>query len=350
MAPPDCLELCCVEMGDTIFEALQAINEGNIEITFVLDTEKRVIGTLTDGDLRRALLGGAALQSPLAPFVRRQFIAVSPEISRAEVIDIMLSRRISQIPVLNTEGRLVGIHCLHETIGGEERPNWAVILAGGRGERLRPFTDSIPKPMLKVAGRPILERLILHIAGFGIRKIFLSINYLGEMIERYFQDGSQFGCEIHYLKEKKPLGTGGSLSLLPEIPQAPLLVLNGDLLTQVNIRDLLNFHSNGRYAATVAVHEYSHTIPFGVVDVNDDAISGLQEKPTMVWLANAGIYLLNPSLLQTIPKDCEFPLPALIERCVANREAVGAFRMTSEWTDIGRPAELRRANGDTEKR
>ena len=257
----------------------------------------------------------------------------------------MQSRWLSQVPILDEHGRLIGLHTLHEILGASPRDNWAVVMAGGRGERLRPLTDTIPKPMIQVAGRPILERIILHLVGFGVRRIFLAVNYKADLIESHFENGARFGCTIEYLREEKPLGTGGALSLLPAVPTDPILVLNGDLLTQFDVGSLLAFHTSGRYCATVGVHEYTHTVPFGVVDLEDDQIVQIREKPSEVWLTNAGIYVLDPAIVARVPRSSDYPLPALIEECLERKDPVGAFRIEADWIDVGRQTELTRARG-----
>lgn len=328
---------------------MEALDRGAVEIALVVGSGGTLLGTLTDGDIRRAILAGASLEDTASKFMSRRFTAVSPSTSRAEVLDLLRARLLGQIPIVDESGRLVGLHLLREILGAVSRPNWAVVMAGGRGERLRPITDSIPKPMIKVAGRPILERIVLHLVGFGIRRIFLSVNYMGDMIEGYFKDGAGLGCNIEYVKEEKPLGTGGALSLLPEKPDHPVLMLNGDLLTQFNVGNLLSFHAEGGFKATVGVHEYIHTVPYGVVEQEGDRITGIREKPTQRWITNAGIYVFEPELLERVPKDTYFPLPALVEECLDRGEAVGAFPIKEDWIDVGHPKELRRARGEGDK-
>jgi dTDP-glucose pyrophosphorylase len=343
----DRFNACRLQLGAPLRKALQSLDESALGIVLVEDQNRRVVGTLTDGDLRRALLRGATLEALVDDFLKRQFAAVGPNASRAEVLDVMQSRWLNQIPILDDDGRLIGLHLVHEILGGALRPNWAVVMAGGRGERLKPLTDTTPKPMLRIAGRPILERIILHLVGSGLRRIFLAVNYKADVIEEHFGDGSRFGCVIEYLRENKPLGTGGALSLLPMAPADPILVLNGDLLTQFDVGSLLNFHARGHHRATVGVHEYSHTVPFGVVEVDHDRIVQLREKPAHVWLTNAGIYVLDPDVVGRVPPDCDFPLPSLIEDCVDRNEGVGAFRIETDWIDVGRQAELAKARGLT---
>lgn len=345
----DRLQKIVIPENASVRSALEAIDRGAAEIALVLSEDRRLLGTLTDGDLRRALLRGASLGDPVLHFMQRSFTAVGVSVSRSEVLDLMRARTLEQIPILDDAGRLVGLHLLREIIGGEARSNWAVIMAGGRGERLRPITDSIPKPMIRVAGRPILERLVLHLAGFGIRRIFVAVNYMAEVIERHFQDGGALGCRIEYLRESKPLGTGGALSLLPERPRQPILVLNGDLVTQWDVGRMLAFHTEGRFRATVGIHEYVHTVPYGVVEIGEDGVVALREKPTVSWLANAGVYVLDPDLVERVPPDVHFPMPALVEECLDRHELVGAFRIEDEWVDVGRPQELKQARGEGEK-
>lgn len=254
----------------------------------------------------------------------------------------MQSLVIHQVPVVDESGRVVGLHLLHELLGGIERPHWAVVMAGGRGTRLAPLTESIPKPMVRVAGRPILERLILHLVGFGIRRIFLSVHYLADVISSYFGDGSKFGCRIEYLQESEPLGTGGALSLLKEKPSSPVLVLNGDLVTQANLADMLDFHGRGRFVATMGVRQYTHQVPFGCVELKGGQVVGLEEKPILDRSVNAGIYVLEPSLLGRVPKAA-YPITALFEECLERREPIGAFEIRDDWLDVGQRDQLKQA-------
>ncbi len=325
---------------------MEAIQRGRCWLALVVDRDRRLLGLLTDGDIRRALLAGAGLDDRAEPCVQKNFVSVSPVASRTEVLDLMRARSLNQIPIVDEQGKLVGLHLLREMIGAVLRPNWAVIMAGGRGERLRPLTDTIPKPMVNVAGRPILERIILHLVGFGIRRIFLSVNYLSHMIEDHFGDGSAHGCSIEYLRETRPLGTGGSLSLLPAKPEDPLLVLNGDLVTQFDVGSMFAHHAEGNYAATVGVYEYVHDIPYAVIDAVDGRLTRITEKPTMRWLANGGIYMIEPALLDRIPRDTAYSLPDLIGACLDRGESVGAFHIDDDWLDVGRHNELRRARGE----
>lgn len=329
-----------IPLTASIRDAMLGLERGSAGIVLVVDARRRLVGTVTDGDIRRALLAGKLPDSAIAPHVQRRFTAVNVGTGRAEVLDLMKGRAIEQVPILDIAGRLRGLHIMREVIGAVERPHWAVIMAGGQGMRLRPVTERIPKPMITVAGRPILERLVLHLVGFGIRRIYLSIHYLGNVIEKHFGDGSRFGCEIRYLREKKPMGTGGALSLLKQIPAEPVLVMNGDLITQADVAALLQFHQAGGYAATMAVRRYGHQVPFGCVEVNKGRVVRLEEKPIMERFVNAGIYVLDPALVREIPRRF-FPITDLFGACLARRKPVGAFEIEEEWLDIGQRDQLK---------
>ena len=330
-----------------IREVMQCIDRNSKGIALVVDGSGRLVGTVTDGDLRRALLKGATLEGAIEPYMGRNFTAVSLGTGRAEILDLMRARIIEQVPIVDQAGKLIGLHVMREIIGAVERPNWAVIMAGGRGERLRPLTDTVPKPMIRVAGKPILERLVLHLVGCGIREIYLSVNYLGEAIRKHFGNGAAFGCAVRYLQEDVPLGTGGALALLPARPENPLLVMNGDLVTQADIGAMLDSHAQGGHTVTVGVQEYSHTIPYGCVEVERERVIRFEEKPVVTRLANAGIYVLSPSVLARVPKDQNFPITALIEQAIALDEPVGAFRISEDWIDVGHKDQLRQAREGT---
>ena len=330
----------------SLLDAMAALDRGSMQIALIVDASERLVGILTDGDIRRALLGGAGLDAPLAGFVNRGFASVDGRVTRVEVLELMQARRIQQMPIVDASGRLVGVHLLHEVVRRDALPSWAVVMAGGKGTRLGELTKSIPKPMLRVAGRPILERLVLHLVGAGVTRVFLSINYLGHLVEQHFGDGSAFGCQIEYLREDAPRGTGGALALLPTPPTAPLLVMNGDLVTQVDVAAMLRFHESGRFAATLGTRLYTHDVPFGCVNVDDGRVTRFEEKPTLTKIVNAGIYVVSPELVARVPATGEFPLPALFDDCLARGERVGAFGIEGDWIDVGRQEQLKEARGE----
>jgi dTDP-glucose pyrophosphorylase len=336
------LEQASVSAAASLRDTMVRLNASGMGIALVVDEQQRLLGTVTDGDLRRALLAGASLDAQVIPFVQTKFTSVLPNASRIQVLELMQALGLGEIPVVDQAGRLEGLHLLRELLGRVVRPNAAVILAGGKGTRLFPLTSTMPKPMLKVAGRPIIERLILHLVGFGVQNIFISVNYLAHVIEDHFGDGARFGCRIRYLREEEPLGTGGPLALLPEPPTAPLLVMNGDLVTDFDIDGLLNFHRAGEYAATLSVRPYLHQVPFGCLHVQDNCVLRLEEKPTILQTINAGIYVLEPFLLERIPREA-FAITRLFEQCLERGEKLGSYPLTSEWIDVGMADQLRQA-------
>lgn len=332
-----------VPASATLRDALRAIDQGSLQVALACEPTGALLGLLTDGNIRRALLAGATLDSPVEPYLRREFIHLPPCESRATALDLMQSLRIKHIPILDQQRRLLGLHLMDYLISPVQLPNQAVILAGGRGQRLRPFTENLPKPMLRVAGRPILERLVLHLAGHGIRRITLATGYLAEMVEQHFKDGGRFGCQIDYLRENQPLGTAGPLGGLRPKPDHPVLVLNGDLVTQFDAQKMLRRHQQEGNILTVGVKIYSHQVPFGCVVVEEGRVTAIEEKPFLVRLVNAGIYVLDPSVVEGIAKDHPLQMPDLIALLLENDGRVGTFELTDDWIDIGLKESLEKA-------
>lgn len=342
------VDLSClkVDQGATLLEALRVIDRGAESIAFVTDATDRVVGTVTDGDIRRALLDGQTTDSCCLPAIMRaDFASVGPTTGRAEVLDIMRARDIGQLPIIDAEGRLVGLHTIGQMVSTVARPNPAVILAGGRGRRLGPLTESVPKPMIVVAGRPILERLILHLMSCGIREFYLSVNYLAEVIESHFGDGSAFGCRIRYLREDEPLGTGGPVALMDPLPTLPFVVVNGDLVTQCDVGRMLDFHEERGYSATVAGRPTTVTVPYGVIRSEGSDLLAIVEKPSEQILINAGLYVISPDIVPLIERGRDYPITDLLSECVRTGRKVGVFPVEDEWIDVGRPEELSRARG-----
>lgn len=336
----------CITPDKSLYECLQVLQRCGDGIVLAVDEAFRLIGTVSDGDIRRALLKGCDLETPVAPYIQENCYSVSPAVSRNEVLDIMQARWLEQVPIVEADGRVIGLHLLHEILGGSKRPNWAVMMAGGQGKRLRPLTKRIPKPMIKVAGRPILERLILHFVSYGIQRIFLAVNYMAHVIKDHFEDGSRFGCRIEYLREQEPLGSGGALSLLPAPPDQPLLLINGDLIVDVNLARLLDYHNQKNSYATMGVYQYYHQIPYGCINEKDGRLIHMEEKPMVQKLVNAGIYILSPEAVASVPTGAFFPITNLFEDALEKKLPCAAYTIEKEWIDIGRPQELKIATGD----
>ena len=341
----DALAACLVPDAGSVRDAMLALDRGAGRIALAVDGDGRLAGVVTDGDVRRALLAGASLETPLAGVLTRNPIAVGSGEGRAAVLELMRARRISAIPVVDARGVPVGLHLLHEFLERAERPTWAVVMAGGQGTRLRPLTDTVPKPMLRVAGRPILERIVLHLVGFGIRRVFLSVNYLGHVIEEHFGDGGAFGCRVEYLREEQPLGTAGALGLLPGPPPETLLLLNGDLVTSADLGSMLAFHASGRYDATIGIRRYLHTVPFGCIEREGSRVTALEEKPTLEREVNTGIYALEPAVVGMVRPGAPLSMPALIAQVLDAGRPVGAFEIEDDWVDVGQREQLAHARG-----
>lgn len=318
--------------------AMLAIDRGRLGIALVVDEQRRLVGVVTDGDLRRAILRGIPLDAPLSENMSRHFLFVRDCASAVTAVELMQLKGIRQVPVLDQEGALIGLYYLADILG-HARPNWAVVMAGGEGRRLRPLTSEMPKPMLPVGDRPLLEDIVSLLVSHGFRQLFLSVNYLADQIENYFRDGSEFGCQISYIKEEQALGTAGALSLLRARPADPILVINGDLLTDVDLSALVDFHSCSCAVATQCIREYLVQIPFGVVEFKDGYVTGTSEKPVSKIYINAGIYMISPQVLELIPCKTEMTMPDLLNQVRLKGCRVAAFPIRERWTDIGRPEE-----------
>ena len=336
----------CIRPDASLIECMRNMDITGAGIALAVDGEFRLIGTISDGDVRKALVRGCPLDSSIAAHINRNCYFVLPTVPRAEVLDVMQARRFEQVPIVDEAGKVIGLHLLHDILGNIERPNWAVVMAGGKGMRLRPLTEKLPKPMIRVAGRPLLERIILHLVSFGIHRIFLSVNHLASVIEDYFEDGSKFGTTIEYLREDHPLGSGGAVSLLPEIPEHAVLVMNGDLIVDANIADMIEFHSQNDFYATMGVYSYFHQVPFGCVEIEDNRLAGLEEKPILEKTVNAGIYVLSPQAVSDIPQNTYFSITTLFEDAIKDNRACGTFPVEREWLDIGTLQQLRQARGE----
>lgn len=346
-----------VSLSDTMLPSesslrncLAAMQATGFDAAFLVDSESRLIGVVTADAVREALVNGRDVDASAREIAAEPTAVAGPHDSRARAVDVMRAVGVSQVPVVDDRGKVVGMHASNGMIGTPRRKNWAVIVAGGFGKRLAPVTNNIPKPMVRVAGRPILEHLVLHLAAAGVRRIFLSVNYLGHVIEDHFGDGSAFGCSVEYLwdDENQPLGTGGPLSLLWDSgvrPERPVLVMNGDLVTGFAVGKLLDAHDASGAMATIAASEYHHEVPFGVVESENGRLRRIEEKPVHTWPVNSGIYVLNPWLLSRVPRGTLYPITKLFEQCLDRGEPVGVWRMDDPWQDVGKPEELARARG-----
>ena len=333
-------------IASTIKEALTIIDSGAIKLAIVVDKNDKLIGTLTDGDIRRSFLEGKVLDDTIEEVYFKEPTTVSVNTSKEEIINICTSKKIYQIPVIDEKGRVVSITMLDELLKPQRHPNKVVLMVGGLGTRLRPLTDTTPKPLLKVGDKPIIETIMKSFSKYGFKDFILGVNYKSEMFEEYFGDGSQFGLNIEYVHEEKRLGTAGALSLMRDKLDDDFFVMNGDLLTNVNFENLLKFHQDGNAEGTMCVREYDFQVPYGVVDVANGKIQSITEKPTHKFFVSAGIYMLSPSVLKEIPDDIFYDMPTLFEKLIDMGKNAISFPLHEYWLDIGRIEEFEKANNE----
>lgn len=332
----------------TILNAIRIIDDSSKQIGIVVDEERRLLGTVTDGDIRRGILKGISLEGPVRNVMNPHPVTARWNESREKILAVMRLKDLRHVPVLDEDGRVLSVEFFHEIAvpEGMEAENWVVLMAGGTGSRLRPLTDEFPKPLLRVGGKPILETILENFIEYGFRRFFLSVNYRAEMLEEHFGDGSRWGVDIRYLREKESMGTAAPLGLLPEPPTRPILVMNGDLLTRINFRQLLEYHNDHRPAATMCVREYQYQIPYGVVRMEKYLLQDIEEKPVHRCFVNAGIYVLEPGVLEYIPRNTRLDMPELFQRLLKEGREARAFPIREYWIDIGRMDDLEKAKGE----
>jgi len=330
----------------TLEETMRVIDRGAMRIALVADDSDRLLGVVTDGDIRRALLRHAPLDAPVSGIMTRAPVVAHVDDDRATRRRIMDQRGLDHLPVVDAEGRLIGLETLRDVIARPRLDNPVVLMAGGLGTRLGPLTAKRPKPLLNVGTRPILETILMSIAAAGFHRFHIAVNYRAEMIMRHFGDGSRFGVTIEYLKEERRLGTAGPLGLLPETPDLPLLVMNGDILTKVDFASLLRFHREREADATMCVREYGYEVPFGTVNVVDGYAVHLAEKPVQQFFINAGIYMLEPHLLARVPEGRYCDMPELLQTLIDDGGRLSVFPIHEYWQDIGRPEDFAQAQAN----
>lgn len=350
------LQSLFISPDNSIRTAMKCVDRGSCGIALVVDKEWRLLGTITDGDVRRAVLAGTDLESPVSVLLSRKIstqypkpVTAVPETDRKALIALMHEQVLRQIPILDNDGRVVDLVMMDDLIPTQDLQLQAVIMAGGSGTRLRPLTEDMPKPMLPVGGKPLMELVIEQLRQVGIRRVNVTTHYKPEKIYNHFGDGSLFGVELNYVNEDKPLGTGGALGLM-DAPTEPMLVINGDILTQVDFRSMLSYHQEHLAVMTVAVRKYDIKIPYGVVECEGSRVCALKEKPQMHFLVNAGVYLLEPEVYEFIPNGEHFNMTDLIQRLLDSNHTVASFPIIEYWLDIGQLADYEQAQNDMQRR
>lgn len=331
-------------VDSTIREALEIIDIGAVKFAIVVDADDKLIGTLTDGDIRRAILDGKSLDDRIEGTYFKEPTVVNISSTREEIINLCTSKKIYQIPVVDNEGRVVSIDLLDELLKPEVHANKVILMVGGLGTRLRPLTENVPKPMLHVGGKPILQTIVEKFVNYGFVNIVMCVGYKVNIIQDFFEDGSKFGANIEYVLEDKRMGTAGALSLLKAKPNEPFFVMNGDLLTNVNFEHLLEFHLTSNSMATMCVREYDFQVPYGVVNVEHGKIKSIEEKPVQSFFVSAGIYMLDAKCIESIPENEFYDMPTLFEDLIRMNENTVSFPLREYWLDIGRIEEYEKAN------
>lgn len=326
--------------------ALETLNSEALRIVLVCDDAMTLLGVVTDGDIRRALLKGVGIDSDVRTIMNTSPVTVSKAVSRKDAVALMQSKSILAVPVVN-EGKLTGLQTLQQATSTQQYDNPVFIMAGGFGMRLRPLTDETPKPMLKVGERPILETLLLNFIKSGFSNFYISTHYLPDVIKNYFGDGSQWNVNITYVHEENPLGTGGALGLLPDsTPELPLIMVNGDVLTTVDFERVLDFHAKHNALATMCVREYDYQVPYGVIVGDGERIISMEEKPVQRFFVNAGIYVISPDVFKSVEKNRRIDMPTLLQNYIDKNEDVLMFPIHEYWLDIGRIDDFERAQLD----
>lgn len=342
------LEHAIVPPATPISEALARLDRAGTGVLLLAEPDRRLFGVVTDGDVRRAILSGESLDRPCTAIASRHPLVATPEMTEVDTLHMMDHAReyvINHLPVIDAEGTIVGLVLRSDLTTIDPNAMSAVIMAGGFGTRLRPFTENVPKPMLPVGDKPLLELTVEKLRRSGIKRVNVTTHYLAEQISDHFGDGKAFGVEMAYVPEDRPLGTAGALRLM-EPPDGPLLVLNGDILTSVDYQAMLAFHREHRASVTVGVRKYELQVPYGVIETDDALVRTLREKPLQRFLVNAGIYLLEPPVMRFIPEGRRFDMTDLIQVLIQEGCRVASFPIVEYWLDIGQVADYQQAQDD----
>jgi dTDP-glucose pyrophosphorylase/CBS domain-containing protein len=346
------IEKYLVRENTSIREAMAQADVGRRGIVLVVDDGQRLLGTVTDGDLRRAILADINLDEPVSLLLDRKAdsgsakpITAEADADRSTMLSILQQHNILHLPLVDDEYRVVALVRLDEFVEQPPLPLQAVIMAGGLGTRLRPLTDNLPKPMLPVGDQPLMEITVNQLRAAGIRQVSVAVHHKSEKITEHFGNGQDYGLEISYINEDQPLGTAGALGLM-ETPQETMLVINGDILTQVDYRAMLEYHTENHADLTMAVLRYDLQVPYGVIECDGPIVTGLAEKPLLKYFVNAGIYLLEPSAHGVIPSGERFDMTELIQLLIDRGKTVAAFPVREYWLDIGQASDYQQAQED----
>ena len=332
-----------VSCDQTVRTVIGSIDRGRQKLVLVVDANSQLLGTVSDGDVRRALLRGLTLEANVTAIMNKHPTIGTTMSTRDDLRQLMRSKRIDVVPIIDDSRNIISVEFLDGPTLKRTFDNLVVLMAGGKGLRLLPLTQNLPKPLIRIGDQPLLEIIIRNFARQGFHHFVISINFLGQMIRSHFDNGSRLGISIEYVEEESSLGTAGSLGLLKQRPDLPLIVSNGDLLTDLNHDWMVDFHAQHDSQATVAVREYDMQVPFGVVSMENGVVKSIDEKPVHRFFVNAGVYVLNPGVLDLVERNAALDMPQLLERVTAKMGGVSAFPLRERWLDIGRPDDLKQA-------
>jgi len=338
------IEKLKIPSSSTVRNALESIDKSGLKIALVVDSNNQFLGTLSDGDIRRGLLRGLTLNETIKDIYSKEPITGSTDLSEEDMLRLCITKGISHLPIIDEYLNVIDLYTTNETILKKQYDNHVVLMVGGLGKRLMPLTKNIPKPMLKVGDKPILESIVKRFVKNGFTNITMCLGYKANLIKDYFQDGASFGANIDYVIEEKRMGTAGALTLLKKMMNNPFFVMNGDLLTNINFEKMLNFHIEHNAKATMCVREYGIEVPYGVVGIEDDRITSIAEKPMHSFFVSSGIYILEPECINLVPENEFYDMPKLFDTLIAAKETVMPFVFQEYWLDIGRMSDFERAN------
>ena len=331
---------------NTIRKALEVIDREGLRGAIIVDANKRLLGVVSDGDIRRGILSGNSLTDSVSMVMNKQPLITAKHERQEYILRLMKSKELLLVPIVD-DGVVIGLRTLYESLAPQKVNNPVFLMAGGFGTRLRPLTNNCPKPLLKVGGKPILEIILLNFIKSGFVNFYISTHYLPEMISNHFGDGSKWGINITYAHEDTPLGTAGALGLLPNnIPKLPLIMMNADILTNVNFRRLLDFHASESADVTMCVKEYEYMIPYGVVQGHEGKLTNMLEKPVHVYSINAGVYVLNPDIVEKVKSGVVLDMSSLLEMNIEINKNIMMFPIHEYWRDIGQMEDYVRAQSD----
>lgn len=330
----------------SIKEALRLMDEGAKGIILVVDNERKLLGTITDGDIRRAILKGISLEDRIEEIMHKNPVQVMEGTSREEIKNILIKNAIKELPIIDKDHRVIDMITINDILLPKGKENPVIIMAGGLGTRLKDLTKEIPKPMLSIGDDPILQHIINNFKHYGYNRFFITVNYKAEIIENYFQNGYAYGVKIEYIKENKRLGTAGGIKLAQNFVGKPFFVINGDIFTNLDLDNMMQFHEKNKFDITVGIRKHSFQIPYGVVKTEENCIKEIDEKPIIEYFINGGIYCLNPKVIRFIPENEYFEITDLISICIKNGLNVGSYEIKEYWMDIGKIEDYNKVNTD----